>query len=456
MFKSKEIEEAYNRRMGRYMAAIKMLPVDRVPIVFNTCYFLERNSGYTFQEIIYDPEKWTASEARFAEEYPEVDAYRGNILYGPTNDVVDHQLYRMPGREIPANSIQQFVEDEWMKADEYRELIDDPIKYRFEKYFPRVLGEYEGHGIARTCAAFLKAGMLQGIAGGINAKRAQVLKDEYGVPQTTRGGLTAPFDMLSDSYRGLKGIMRDMFRQKEAVKEACEMFMNQGLSNCVNIADPNKQLPIFIATHKPCFMSPKQFDEFYWPTFYEGVMRMINGGYTFRIFLEGNWEPHWEHLADFPKGTIIFDVDNEADIHKAKKAFGHNNFITGGLPTDLLILGSPEEVTNKTRELIDSLASDGGWGPQGGGHMPEDCKPENMRALCEAIEKYGQYNVPTAPLQEKYNQDKHVEGVAPVKLITPWEEIKAEHGWDIQGDEALLKNNWEKFERMAYSWIVTR
>lgn len=456
MFKSKEIEQAYNRRMGRYMAAIKRMPVDRVPIVFNTCYFLEKDSGYTFQELLYDPQKWTKSETRFAELYPEVDAFRGNIIYGPTYDSVDYQLYRVPGREIPAGALQQFVEDEWMKEDEYREFIDDPVKYRFEKYFPRVLGEYT-KGDARRAVAFLKSGFLQGISGGINAQRAQVLKDEYGFPQTTRAGLTAPFDKLSDSYRGLHGIMRDMFRQPNAVIEACEYLMHEGLSGCAAAADPNKQLPIFIATHKPCFMSPKQFDKFYWPTFYEGIMRMINGGYTFRIFLEGNWGPHWEHLSDFPKGTIIFDVDNEADIFDAKKKFGDKNFITGGLPTDLLILGTPEQVDERVKYLCDELAPGGGWGPQGGGHMPEDCKSENMQALIDAINKYGKYDgVETAPLQEAYNQDMKLEGINPVNVVTPWEQFKSEHEWAMEGDEILFRDNWDKLERMAYSWIINR
>jgi hypothetical protein len=78
--------------------------------------------------------------------------------------------------------------------------------------------------------------------------------------------------------------MRDMFRQPDLVKEACEALLPETVHRAMASADSNKQIPIFIATHKPCFMSPKQFDEFYWPTFYKGVKMLIDAGWTFPYF----------------------------------------------------------------------------------------------------------------------------------------------------------------------------
>ncbi len=456
MFKSKEVEELYNLRMDRYMAAIRMQPTDRVPIAFNTCYFAEQYSGFNIQEIVYDPAKWFECDVKFITDYPEVDTFRTNIAYAPTWDVADYKLYRVPGREISPTSLQQFVESEWMKADEYREFIDDPVGYRFNKYFPRILGEY-AKDPARSHIAFLKSGFLQGIFGGIMGQRSLRLKEEYGVVPTTMGSLTAPFDILSDNYRGLHGIMRDMFRQKDEIKEAVQKIMEINCANAVAGLDPNKQFPIFIATHKPCFMSPKQFDEFYWPTFFEGMMKFINAGYKFRVFLEGNWGPHWEHLADFPKGSVIWDVDNEADIFDAKKKFGDKSFITGGIPTDMFILGSPDEIRERVKLLCETIGKDGGWGPQGGGHVPNDAKPENVRALVEAINEYGVYDSAKMPKhQDKYDQDLKLDIPWKVPVYTPWETFRDEHGWDIQGDEEMIKTHWERLERMAFSWIFSR
>lgn len=454
MFKSKEIEELYNRRLDHYMAAIRMQPADRVPIVFNTTYFAEEYSGSTVQEIVYSQKHWYECDAKFATDYPDVDTFRSNIAYAPMWDAIDNRLYNVPGREIPPKSLQQFVEAEHLKVDEYREFIDDPIGWRFNKYFPRIFGEYDGKGTIRSHVAFLKMGILDGVFGRILRENAIKLKEEHGVLQTTKGSLTAPFDILSDNYRGLHGIMRDMFRNKDEVKEACQKIMEINVANCARVADPTKQLPIFIATHKPCFMSPKQFDEFYWPTFYEGMMFFINAGYKFRVFLEGDWSPHWHHLADFPKGSVIFDVDNEADIFEAKKAFGHKNFITGGIPTDLFILGTQEQMKERVKLLCETVGKDGGWGPQGGGHIPNNAKPENLQAMIDAINEYGVYEgVKTPKAEAAYDQDLKLEIPYNLPVITPWEEFRDEHDWKIMGNEEMIKEAWEKYERMAFSWV---
>ena len=77
--------------------------------------------------------------------------------------------------------------------------------------------------------------------------------------------------------------MKDMFRQPDNVK-ACEALVPI-IVNMAKATEINKQLPIFNATHKPSFLSPKQFDEFYWPTL-KCLMMLIEDGWKIRIFLE--------------------------------------------------------------------------------------------------------------------------------------------------------------------------
>ena len=77
------------------------------------------------------------------------------------------------------------------------------------------------------------------------------------------GGFTAPFDVLSDAYRGFNGITRDMFRQPDNVLEACEHILEQQLSTAWRKSGPLKTFSHFVATPKPCFLSPKQFETFY-------------------------------------------------------------------------------------------------------------------------------------------------------------------------------------------------
>ncbi|WP_213951769.1 uroporphyrinogen decarboxylase family protein [Tepidanaerobacter syntrophicus] len=453
---TKEIQELFNQRLGRVQAAMALEPVDRVPITFNTTYYAEKSSGYTYQQIMYDPAIWTKVELDFAKKYPEIDTFRTNLTWAPAWDVLNHQLWKVPGRDIPPGSLQQFVEKEWMKADEYRMFIDDPIGYRMDVYFPRIIGEYKERGSIRSYAAFLKSGFVSGMVGAMNKERLSRLENEAGMPAPCAGGFTAPFDYLADNYRGLHGITRDMFRQPENVIEACEALLPDLVNKARASADPQKRYPIFIATHKPCFMSPKQFDTFYWPTFKKGMMMLIDAGYTFRVFLEGDWSPHWHHLNEIPKGKLLCDVDNEADIFEAKQAFGSQQFITGGMPTDMLILGSPEDIRKRVKLLCETVGKYGGWGPNGGGHIPEDTKPENFRALLDAVLEYGKYSDGPPP-QPKSAPEPTADVKFPEPgVVTPWEVIKNENNWKIPGDEELIKKNWEMLERMAYNWITSQ
>lgn len=451
-----EMQELYKQRLGRYQAAIALEPTDRVPLALATNYFAEKSSGYNYQQIMYEPQIWAQMEIDFAKKYPEIDSIRTNQAWAHAWDITNHRMWKVPGRDIPPTSLQQFNEQEWMKADEYRMFIEDPIGYRMNVYLPRILGEFSEKGSIRSYVAFLKSGIAMGMVGAMNAERVRRLKEEAGMPVTTMGIFTAPFDFISDAYRGLNGIMRDMFRQPENVIEACEAILDYQINTALATADPNKQIPIFIATHKPCFLSPKQFDTFYWPTFKKGVMKLIEAGYKFRIFLEGNWAPHWHHMAEFPKGTVICDIDNEADIFRAKADFGYQQCITGGIPNDMLILGTPDDIRERVKLLCETVGKDGGWMPNGGGHIPEDTKPENFRALIDAVMEYGKYSdgpPPEPKTAPAFTGD--VEFPEP-GVVTPWEVIKAENGWTIPGDEEIIKKWWNILERMAYSWIMSQ
>ena len=448
-----EIRDLFNQRLGRYQAAIALEPTDRVPIALNTTYFAIKDSGYSYQQIMYDPEIWLKVELDFARKYPEVDTFRISTLWSPGYDVVDYRLYRVPGRDIPAKSLQQFAEAEYMKADEYRMMIDDPVAFRMERYLPRVLGEFQERGSVRSYMAFLKSGIARGMNIAHARERAVRLETEVGMPVPVKGIFYPPFDYLSDNLRGLNGIMRDMFRQPDNVREACEALLPDLVNLAIPTADPQKRYPIFVATHKPCFLSPKQFDNFYWPTFKKGLMMLIEAGYTFRVFLEGNWSAHWHHMAELPKGTVLCDIDNEGDIFQAKEAIGHQQCIAGGIPDEMLILGSPDQVKARVKLLCETVGKDGGWIVRSGTNLPQDAKPENVRAMLNAVLEYGKYA--DAPIPQPRSAAKPLKSVEfpEARMVTPWA-VKKED-WAIPGDEDLIRKPWELMEKMAYNWLMS-
>ena len=148
---SEDMKKLFDERLGRYQAAIALEPTDRVPIATGSNYFAEVYTGNTNQETIYDAEKWLQAELAFCRDFPEIDVLRNNRIWGPLFDTIDLKTYKLPGRDLPPRDQFQFVEQEYMKADEYDILIDSPIQFLFDRWLPRVLGEYSERGrSART------------------------------------------------------------------------------------------------------------------------------------------------------------------------------------------------------------------------------------------------------------------------------------------------------------------
>ena len=456
---SEEKKRLFNERLARYQATIALEPTDRM-IVGGTGsnYFAEAFAGYNRQETIYDGIKWLDTMSRFAESFPEVDLLRtSRSVWAPLVDAVGYRLYKIPGRDLPPDIEFQFVETEWMKIDDYDLLIRSLEQFMMERYLPRVLAEFEERGSARSYIAFLKSGMAY-------VMRAQQLKQwsvhmerEYGLPSPLQGVTYAPFDVLADKLRGLQGIMIDIHERPEKVIEACNALIPHVVNTALAGADPLKRLPIFIPLHRGChpFLSPRQFDAFYWPSLKKVTMMLIEAGYTIRAYLEGDWTPNWHHYNEFPRGKIICDMDNKADIFRARAEIGNTVCLGGGIPDSMFILGTPEQVRSRVRQLCETAGKDGGLIINGGCAIPYDTRTENFRAYVDATLEYGRYSDTIRPELKPVPEPVpgHPALGLPQKTITPWE-VKLEEMGGVIGDEELIKNYWEMLEAQAYSWLL--
>jgi Uroporphyrinogen-III decarboxylase len=447
---TKSVEELYAERLGRYQAAIALEPVDRMPVASGSNYFSEIYSGNTNQETIYNPEKWLQAEEAFIRDFPEVDVLRNNRVWAPLYDSVNLKTYKLPGRDLPVHGQIQFVENEYMKADEYDLLINNRMEFMMDHYLPRVLGDMVEKGSTRSNMAYLKGGIAQVMASQVMRNRSIALQTKCGMPQPMTGAFVAPFDALSDCMRGLRSVLIDMYRQPDNVLAACDVLVDEMVNFALATADPLKRYPIFVPTHKPHFLSPKQFEKFYWPSFKRTMQKLIDAGYSIRAYLEGDWSKHWHHLLELPKGRVLCDIDNQADIFKAKADIGHHFCITGGVPDSLLILGKPQEVRERVKMLCETLGKDGGFIVNGGCNIPYDTKPENYRAMIDAIIEFGTYNT---SLKMQPKAAPAVVGEQPKsKMLTPWD-VRLEEWGGVQGDPDLIRRPWEMIESMSYTWI---
>lgn len=454
---SQEKQQLFEERVARYQATIALEPTDRM-IVGGTGSnnFAEVYSGYTIQDIVYDMNKWTDSECKFVEAFPQIDMLRSGRIWAPLIDTVGYKLCRIPGRDLPPKVIHQFVEGEWMKADEYDILINDPVTFLMDYRLPRVLSEFGERGSTRSYIAFLKSGIAYAMIAQQLKEKALLLERKYGIPRPHQGAVLAPFDLLADGYRGLQGIMIDIFERPEKILEACEALIPEMVSAAIDSADPQKRYPIFLPLHRGChpFLSPQQFDTFYWPSLKKMVVILIEAGYTIRAYLEGDWTPNWHHWNELPRGKVICDIDDRPDISRAKKEIGDTVCLAGGIPSRMFIFGTPDDIRARVKELCETVGKDGGFIINGGCSIPHDTKPENFRAYIDATLEYGKYSdrinhklKPTPPSPANAPTSEHLS-----RVITPWE-VKLKELGGVVGDETLIKDSWENLERMAYRWL---
>ena len=448
-----DLKQLFQTRLGRYQAAISLQPIDRIPIATGSNYFAEIYSGNNQQQTLYDPKKWLEAEEIFIRDFPEVDVLRNNRIYGPLYDAINCRTYKLPGRELEPNTQFQFVEKEYMKPEEYDDLINDPRAFMMNCFLPRVLGEYTVPGTGRSHIAFLKAGMAQMMMGQIMRDRTIHLETKCGMPQPTGGAFLAPLDVVGDALRGLNGVLMDMYRLPAKLKAACEVIIDEITHFALATADPFKRWPIFVPTHKPMFLAPAQFDEFYWPSFKKVIENLIAAGHTVRAYLEGDWSAHLHRLTELPKGKILFDIDSQGDIFKAKEILGGHSCIAGGVKDSQLILGTPQEMRAHVKHLCQTVGKDGGFIISGGCNFPYTTKAENLRALIDAILEFGVYDTKITALPRPLDAErKTVPGLKPPQQITPWA-TKLEELGGVKGDENLIRAPWEQLENMAYTWI---
>jgi uroporphyrinogen-III decarboxylase len=95
-------------------------------------------------------------------------------------------------------------------------------------------------------------------------------------------------------------------------------------------------------------------------------------------------------FAELPEKSIVYHVD-QADIFEVHKALGDKFCVSGGIPNFLLSYGTPQEVRDYCKKVIDGVARDGGYIMDASAIMQDDTKVENVRAMTELTREYGVY-----------------------------------------------------------------
>ena len=415
---AKTSEELYRERERRVLDAIALKVPDRIPILVMFGFFPAKYAGVTVEEAMYDPEKLFDAQLKALLEFqPDMDQAPFAIRFlGPLLEALDFKQLKWPGHGVPANLTYQFVEGEYMTAEEYDHFLLDPSDFMVRKYWPRVCGNLKGleklaplHGVityymgfnlniapfnlpdvAEAFAAMRKAGEEATRIAAYSRRYTQKAREE-GFPMQTGAFTQAPFDTLGDFFRGTKGLMLDMYRRPDKVIKACEKLLPIMFETAISATRMSGNPRVFIPIHKGLdgFMSGEQFKRFFWPTLQELMQALIKEGCNPCPLWEGDCTSRLEIIKDIPAGKACYAFE-ATDMSKAKDILGDTVCIRGNVPLSILIAGSPSDVKAYCKNLIDVCGRGGGFIMDCATGL-DDAKPENVKTMFEFTKEYGTY-----------------------------------------------------------------
>lgn len=408
-------EQLLAERTARFEDACALREPDRIPIFMPAGYFLADWGGVSHKQLLEDHEKRQQLLEQAAVHF-QPDAILGLFNDPRAALALGDRMTKWPGHGLPETGSFQFVEHEFMTGDDYGAFLKDPADWAIRTYLPRAFSQLEGLavlpplamaafgtyntlnlGVLRTppVAAALRA--LAAAAEGQAASDAWVIESGerlaalgFAPPPLAGSLIEAPFDFMSDTLRGMRGVMTDILRRPEQLLAAEDVVLEFQIEHAVSIARATGLRYAFIPLHRGSdgFMSIAQFERFYWPQLRQMQLRLIDSDITPVVFYEGVWNKRLDYVAELPAGKSI-GWFQASDIFKVKEVAGKTLCIMGGMRNSLLQAGSVAEVREFTREVCQRVGEGGGFIMCTGIGEMEGCKPELVEAWMQATHEFG-------------------------------------------------------------------
>jgi len=136
------------------------------------------------------------------------------------------------------------------------------------------------------------------------------------------------------------------------------------------------------------FVSPRVFRTLVLPRF-RRVVEQVTLPWIFHS--DGNVLPILDDLLTLGMSGLHPCEPDAMDLGKLKRRYGKALCLCGGISVDALGRGTPEQVDGLVREAIQAAAAGGGYICGSSNSVPDYCRAENVRAMAQAIRKYGCY-----------------------------------------------------------------
>ena len=467
-----DVNERYQKRLRRFVTALNNRKPDMIPIRPFAAEFTAVHAGYTCQQVTQNYSDGFEAMIKCCMDY-DWDAVPANMIYvwPCITDAASVRYYGVPGVDVPPDRGFQYIEppenQSFMRADEYDRLIDDPTAFLYEVWLPRASRRIAGAGkpnTLRSDVALVNSAMAMVQYFNAYGPHGARLTNEVGMPGALCGIFKAPLDILGDKLRGYIGLTMDLYEQPDKVMKACEALMPHLHWLASTSADPASQAPIGYWMHRGGvpFVKPEQFTNIYWPTVRPIIEQLWKEGHQTMFYAEGNWDAHLDAFHELPERSIVFHIDR-GDPQKTHDKLHDKFAISGGLSNVTLAIGTPEQVRNEVRSLIDILGKEGGYIMDASAIIQNDTKVENMKAMVDATREFGVYDDPDEPLEELvvrpnniFNPYRTIPSATgrPAGTCVSWEEHLSDIECEkVQGCPDLAESVWKMVDSNGATYI---
>lgn len=208
--------------------------------------------------------------------------------------------------------------------------------------------------------------------------------DEYVVTMTAWGPFT-----LAARFVGEEAMMKATFKNPELVNKACEFttgllihlyepLVKDGTLEVISLADP---------TASGDLISKKQFKEFAVPYLKKFTDWAKGHDRHTLVHICGNTTDRLDVMPD--TGASCISLDHKTDIAKAKEVL-HGRMCFGGNvdPVAVMLEGSPEQVGEVSRDIIETAGTDGGFVLMPGCDIPPTVPYENIEVFIRTAREW--------------------------------------------------------------------
>jgi hypothetical protein len=369
------MRKEYMTKAERLLTALKYKEKpDRVPIILNmsyeTCAILcgekpaavYKDNGYIalLKKTLAMFPTWDGDDGRY--NYINVPPY----FWTPIE-------WKLPGIDLPEDSMTQVDEKEIMTHDDYQEIIDK--------------GYYGPNKNQGTLWKRMTGEVMPAVPGAkALLENEKQFMSQFNIHEVCQlaGEFNSPFFDLSLA-RSFIPFTNDLFYKGDMVEKVLDRMFDELI---IRVEEYFKHtiFPVIYFIEERAgtqFFPPKIFERFFLPGFRKLVEVVKSNNGIIISHVDTNWVKNLHYFRDFPDHTLAFELDSLTNIQEAREILGKKACFIGDVPGSMLTYGTPDDVKAYVRHNVETVGKDGGYIIAGGCEIPLDAKVENIMAMSE-------------------------------------------------------------------------